>query len=75
MARIDKLKEEVGWLKIIFAILIATDISLVAWLVQNYGKVNLRLLIVCAIGTFLVTFAVVWVNRVAYRKIDQLEEL
>ena len=31
MARIDKLKEEIGWLKIIFAILIATDISLVAW--------------------------------------------
>ena len=30
MAKIDKLKEEIGWLKIIFAILIATDISLVA---------------------------------------------
>ena len=31
-------KEEIGWLKIIFAILIATDISLIAWAVQNYGK-------------------------------------
>ena len=38
MAKIDKLKEEIGWLKVIFAILIATDISLVAWVVQNYGK-------------------------------------
>ncbi len=75
MARIDKLKEEIGWLKIIFAILTATDISLVAWLVQNYGKISLRLLIICAIGAFLVSFAIVWVNRVAYRKIDQLEEL
>lgn len=28
MARIDKLKEEIGWLKVIFAISIATDISL-----------------------------------------------
>ncbi len=75
MARVDKLKEEIGWLKIIFAILTATDISLVAWLVQNYGKVSLRLLIICAIGAFLVSTAIVLVNRVAYRKIDQLEEL
>ncbi|MDE0505473.1 MAG: hypothetical protein OXI86_15455 [Candidatus Poribacteria bacterium] len=75
MARIDKLKEEIGWFKIVFAILIATDISLVAWLVQNYGKVSPRLLIVCTVAVFLVTFAIVWVNRVAYRKIDQLEEL
>ena len=35
MAKIDKLKEEISWLKVIFAILIATDISLVAWVVQN----------------------------------------
>ena len=33
MAQIDKLKEEIGWLKVIFAILIATDISLVAWVI------------------------------------------
>ena len=30
MAYIDKIKEEVGWLKVIFAISIATDISLIA---------------------------------------------
>ena len=75
MARIDKLKEEIGWLKIIFAILIATDISLVAWGVQNYGKTSLLLLIVGAIGGLLITFAIVWVNRIAYRKINELEEL
>lgn len=75
MAEIDKLKEEIGWLKIIFAILIATDISLLAWLVQNYGKASQLLLIVCALGVLLVTFTIVWVNRVAYRKIDELEEL
>ena len=75
MARIDKLKEEIGWLKIIFAILIATDISLGAWVVQNYGKTSKILLIVSVIGVFLLTFVIVWVNQVAYRKIDELEEL
>ena len=38
MARIDKIKEEIGWLKVIFAISIATNISLIAWLIQSYGK-------------------------------------
>ena len=75
MARIDKLREEIGWLKVIFTILIATDISLVAWGIQNYGKASLSLLIIGAIGGLLITFAIVWINRVAYRKINELEEL
>ena len=75
MARIDKLKEEIGWLKIVFAILIATDISLVAWGIQNYGKTRALLLIIGAVGVFLFTSVIIWINRVAYRKIDELEEL
>ena len=75
MARIDQLKEEIGWLKIIFAILIATDISLDAWVIQNYGKTGKILLIVSVIGVFLLTFVIVWINQIAYRKIDELEEL
>ena len=75
MARIDKLKEEIGWLKIIFAILIATDISLVAWGIQNYGKTRVLLLIIGAIGVFLFTSVIIWINRVAYRKINELEGL
>ena len=74
MARLEKLKEEMGWLKIIFAILIATDISLGAWVIQNYGKTSEILLIVSVIGVFLLTSVIVWVNQVAYRKIDELEE-
>lgn len=75
MARIDKLKEEIGWLKIIFAILIATDISLIAWLVENYGKVKKLLLIVGLIGALLVTIIIVWIDYTANKKIDELEGL
>ena len=75
MARIDKLKEEIGWLKIVFAILIATDISLIAWVIQNYGKISKLLLTISVIGAFLLTFIIVWINQVAYQKIDELEEL
>ena len=75
MAQIDKVKEEVGWLKVIFAILIATDISLIAWLVQNYGKAHPLLLTIGLIVAFLVTLIIIWINNLAYRKIDKLEEL
>ena len=75
MAQIDKLKEEIGWLKVVFAILIATDISLIAWLAQNYGKTNPLLLKVGLAIALLVTLVIVWINKAAYRKIDKLEEL
>jgi hypothetical protein len=75
MAHIDKLKEEIGWLKIIFTILIATDISLIAWLIQNYGKVNLFLYLVGTLAALLMMFAIDRIDRTAREKIDELEEL
>ena len=75
MAYIDKCKEEIGWLKIVFAISTATDISLIAWVIQNYGRAKLVLLIIGTLGVLLLTAVTIWVNRVAYRKINKLEEL
>ena len=75
MAYIDKVKEEIGGLKVIFAILIATDISLIAWLIQNYGRVNPFLFLAGLLGTVLVALVIVWSNSIAYRKINQLEDL
>ncbi len=72
--RIDKLKEEIGWLKVVFAILLATDISLVAWVIQNYkGKGILALF--GMLGAFLLALVIIWINRLAYRKIHELEDL
>jgi len=75
MARIDKLKEEIGWLKVIFAILIATDISLIAWLIQNFQKESPFLLVIAGVGALLIMFVIIWINSVTYRKINKLEEL
>ena len=75
MAHIDKLKEEIGWLKIIFAILIATAISLAAWVIQNYGKANRVLTIGGAAAVLLIITIIIWINSVAYQKIDKLEDL
>lgn len=75
MSKADRLKEEIGWLKVVFAILIAIDVSLVGWLAQNYDNAPIFLQVVCSVAVFVITGGVVWVNRAAYRKIDELEEL
>ncbi|MDE0682457.1 MAG: hypothetical protein OXI63_06035 [Candidatus Poribacteria bacterium] len=59
MAYIDKIKEEIGWLKVIFAISIATDISLIAWLVENFKKEDPFLLLIAALGALLLMFVII----------------
>jgi len=75
MAHIDKVKEEIGWLKVVFAISIATVLSLIAWLVENYGKGQRLLLVVGGVSAFLIMLAIIWINSAAKRKINKLEEL
>ncbi|NKC13696.1 MAG: hypothetical protein GKR94_16365 [Gammaproteobacteria bacterium] len=75
MPKLDKLKEELGWLKVVFGVLIAIDISLVGWLVQNFSDANAVLLIIVFIIVIMLTVAIVLTNRRAYRKIDEIGEL
>jgi hypothetical protein len=75
MAYIDKIKEEVGWLKVIFAISIATDISLIAWLIQNFGKVNLFLYIAGPLAAVRMMLAIDRIDSTARQKMNELEEL
>jgi 4-hydroxybenzoate polyprenyltransferase len=74
MSRSDRIKEELGWLKVVFAVLVAIDVSLVGWLAENYQGVS-RLLVVCAfVAVVFTTAVVVWVNRAAIRRFKALED-
>jgi 4-hydroxybenzoate polyprenyltransferase len=74
MSKGDRLKEELGWLKIVFAVLVAVDVSLVGWLAENYQSAA-QVLVVCAFGAVIfTTVAVVWVNRAAMRRFEALED-
>jgi membrane protein YdbS with pleckstrin-like domain len=74
MSKSDRIKEELGWLKIVFAVLVAVDVSLVGWLAQNYQTAS-QLLVVCAlVAVSFVTVVVVWVNRAAIRRFKALED-
>lgn len=75
MARLDRLKEEIGWLKIVFTLSVALDASLVAWIARNYASTNTVLLGAGLVAAIVLAGIVVFVNRRAYRQIDQLEDL
>lgn len=75
MARVERLKEEIGWLRVLFGIAVVTDVSLIAWLVQNAGKESLVIILACIFAIVGATLGVGWVSRIAYRKIDELEGL
>ncbi len=74
MAKIDRLKEEIGWLKLVFGILVAIDASLVGWLAQSYASANPVLLVGGVIATAVVTLGVVRINRIAYHRMKELED-
>lgn len=71
----DKLKEELGWLKVVFAIAVATNLSLMAYLAQNYKSQDLLFSVVNGVSIILVTIIIVVINRRAYKKIDEIGEL
>ena len=75
MPKLDKLKEELGWLKVVFGIFIATDLSLIAWLIKNYETQNEFLTIISGVAIAGISLAIVKVNRIAYKKIDEIGEL
>ena len=75
MPKIDKIKEQIGWLKVVFALLFATDLSLIAYLFNNLEMLNGIKIALVLIGLFFVTIGMLYVNKVAMHKIDSLEDL
>ena len=74
MAKIDRLKEEIGWLKVVFGVLVAIDASLLGWLAQNYATASRLLVLAAGAVSVAVTYGVVRVNRLSYHRIEELEE-
>ncbi len=74
MARADRLKEEIGWLKLVFGVLAAVDTSLVAWLAQNHESESPLLVRAGFAATVLVTLAILWTFALVGRQLKKLEE-
>ena len=74
MSRAERIKEEIGWLKVLFAVTVALDASLVAWLAQNYETAQTVIVTIGFVVALVLGFIVVHVNRLAYRRLKELED-
>jgi hypothetical protein len=75
MGKMDKQKESIGYLKVIFSILVAIDVSLVAWIFKSSILLDSKQLILPSVIVLFITFSLIYVNKIILKKIDQLEEM
>jgi hypothetical protein len=75
MSRADRLKEEIGWLKLLVAALIAVEASLIAWLAQHYMTASRIVVFLGGLLALLIAGFGVRLNRRAYRLIEKLEDV
>ncbi|MDF1874289.1 hypothetical protein JHD48_00915 [Sulfurimonas sp. SAG-AH-194-I05] len=76
MSKLEKLKEELNWLKVLFALLLVSNFSLLAWLVQNYFKESESDILYIASGTVIIIMIIlILITKIARKKINELEDL
>lgn len=75
MSKIDKIKEKIGYLKVVFGILAAIDISLIGWLAQQYETASTVTIVVSFVAMIGVSMGMILVNRAILANIDELEDL
>jgi hypothetical protein len=72
---LDRLKEQVAYLKLWQGIMVVTDLSLVGWLASAADGTRLVLVALAVITVALVTTGIVIVHRHIERRIDQIGRL
>ena len=75
MARADRIKEALGWLKVLFVSLVAVDVSLIAWLAENFRTADTVLATLAFVTVLCTNAAIIGINYAAYTRIAELENL
>ena len=75
MSEVDQIKEFIGYLKVVFALLLATTIGLVSWLVQNYQSAETLLIYGDVVLIVVVVITLILIHRKILSDIKQLKEL
>ena len=75
MSEEKRIEQEIGWYKVIFAIFTVTDLSLLAWFVQNFETAKQSILLLCSMSVIVLTVILVFINQRVFACLDRLEEL
>lgn len=75
MSEIDEIKELIGYLKVVFALVLATTIGLISWLVQNYQSAGKLLLYADVLLIVVLVITLIRINQKILSDIKRLKEL
>ena len=75
MGKIDKEKEQIGWIKFWIGVGVASIMGLISYFVNHYDKADKIILVITIIAVVLVAIFVVILNSIGLKKIKELEEL
>ena len=75
MSELDRLKEQLVYLRFWLGIMVVTEITLVGWLVSTPKTADLLLWSIGAIGAVLLGFGIFLLHRQVERRIDQIGKL
>ena len=75
MGQIDKIKERIGYLKVIFGLFVAIEVSMVGWLFRYGDEIGTLKIIIVAMAIVLVAVTIVIINKKILKNIDELEAL
>ena len=75
MAKIDRVKEFINYLKVLLVLSLATDIGLIGWIVNNYNIAEKFLLYSATIAVIIVLIISIFINKKIIKDIKSLEEL
>jgi len=75
MAELDRLKEQLIYLRFWLGIMVVTAITLVGWLISTPTATNPTLWFIGAFGAIVIGVAIFLVHRQVERRIDQIGKL
>jgi len=75
VSELDRLKEQLVYLRFWLGIMVVTEITLVGWLISTPKTADPRLWSLGAIGAVLLGFGIFLLHRQVERRIDQIGKL
>ena len=75
MPELDRLKEQLAYLKFWQGVMVVTDISLLGWLVSTADGARALTVVLAIIGVVALTFGIVVLHRQIERRIDEIGRL
>jgi len=72
MAQLDRLKEQLGYLKFWLGIAVVTNISLAGWLISSFDTAARFTFALALAGMVLLSFGILFLHRQIERRIEQI---